>query len=348
MHASWGMRGVYLFSVPRLQGYLDATYKTSLCASLASGAPCQIGPRCSHAHSLAELRVDAAIDLRLLPPDFKAALCDAFLQKGLRQTSYHKSCKRVSLVSLRSSSASCMQQTEYYHCSPYCSLQHLATSHNDVLRRADMGSEAPAHSRHLSLTAPFGAFPAGTRAPCSTFPWPSWAGLLEKEQPALAKPSEGAARLATALTLSVVLLLRRRVRGRAGLQRGAQRGAAARAGRRPAGAAAGRLQDRALHSLRQRPRLHPRCGLRARSAHLLCCALRGPADADRGCCRSVMVPWWLTCSARAAGMLQEGQGQGSSVLYYAFLLCQRKLVLHYIQMTPARGSVRMMCGGFWL
>ena len=69
------------------QGYLDASYRTSLCASLASGTPCHIGPKCSHAHSLVELRVDAAVDLGLLPPDFKTALCDAFLQKGVRRTS---------------------------------------------------------------------------------------------------------------------------------------------------------------------------------------------------------------------------------------------------------------------
>lgn len=82
-----------------LQGYLDASYRTSLCASLASWAPCQVGPKCSNAHSLDELRVDAAVDLGLLPPDFKTALCDAFLQKGLRQTSSHGHARSINAAS---------------------------------------------------------------------------------------------------------------------------------------------------------------------------------------------------------------------------------------------------------
>jgi hypothetical protein len=69
-----------------LQGFLDASYKTTLCGSLADGTECAIGPKCQHAHSLQELRADAAVELGVLDPDYKTFFCEDFMHKGICPT----------------------------------------------------------------------------------------------------------------------------------------------------------------------------------------------------------------------------------------------------------------------
>lgn len=65
-----------------LQGKVPKTYKTSVCTSTASGTTCPYGSRCSHAHSLQELRTDAAIEAGELDKDYKTSLCGSLLGEG--------------------------------------------------------------------------------------------------------------------------------------------------------------------------------------------------------------------------------------------------------------------------
>lgn len=57
-------------------------YRTNLCQTVAESKPCHLANRCQHAHALRELRLDAAIALEKIPPDFKASLCDDLLTTG--------------------------------------------------------------------------------------------------------------------------------------------------------------------------------------------------------------------------------------------------------------------------
>jgi hypothetical protein len=62
---------------------LLATFRTSLCiTALSEGAVCPLGQRCSNAHSVQELRVDAAIKLKYLPVDYKLTLCESWCNYG--------------------------------------------------------------------------------------------------------------------------------------------------------------------------------------------------------------------------------------------------------------------------
>ena len=65
-----------------MQGFLDESYKTTLCGSLIDQTQCAIGPKCQHAHSLLELRAHAAVKLGILDPDFKTSFCEDLLQRG--------------------------------------------------------------------------------------------------------------------------------------------------------------------------------------------------------------------------------------------------------------------------
>ena len=67
------------------QKLLPATFRTSLCSTaLSEGAVCPLGQRCCNAHSVQELRVDAAIKLKFLPVDYKLTLCESFCSFGVR------------------------------------------------------------------------------------------------------------------------------------------------------------------------------------------------------------------------------------------------------------------------
>lgn len=46
------------------EGLLEPAYRTQLCSRYLSGLPCRQPAACPHAHSLQELRVDAAIEVR--------------------------------------------------------------------------------------------------------------------------------------------------------------------------------------------------------------------------------------------------------------------------------------------
>ena len=62
---------------------LEATFRTSLCiTALTEGAVCPLGQRCCNAHSVQELRVDAAVKLKYLPVDYKLTLCESFCSYG--------------------------------------------------------------------------------------------------------------------------------------------------------------------------------------------------------------------------------------------------------------------------
>ena len=67
------------------QGFLRQDYRTNLCQTVADGTPCHLANRCQHAHSYSELRLNAAIALEKIPPDFKTSLCDDFLITGIFQ-----------------------------------------------------------------------------------------------------------------------------------------------------------------------------------------------------------------------------------------------------------------------
>ena len=65
-----------------MQGFLDESYRTTLCGSLIDETRCNIGPKCRHAHSLQELRADAAVKLGTLDPDFKTSFCEDLMHTG--------------------------------------------------------------------------------------------------------------------------------------------------------------------------------------------------------------------------------------------------------------------------
>lgn len=77
------------------QGSLPPGFRTKLCLSINGEEPCRLGSQCQNAHSLAELRVDAAIDLGYLSPDCKTTFCQNFLQSGrhLYRHIWHQSCR---------------------------------------------------------------------------------------------------------------------------------------------------------------------------------------------------------------------------------------------------------------
>ena len=53
-----------------------------MCAHASAGTTCPYGTSCEHAHTLAELRADAAIALGVLPEDYKTHLCENMIQSG--------------------------------------------------------------------------------------------------------------------------------------------------------------------------------------------------------------------------------------------------------------------------
>ena len=64
------------------QGRLSPGFRTRLCSSINGEEPCRLGSQCQNAHSPAELRVKAAIEMGFLPHDYKTAFCEAFLHSG--------------------------------------------------------------------------------------------------------------------------------------------------------------------------------------------------------------------------------------------------------------------------
>ena len=70
-----------------LQGSLSWDFRTRLCSSINGEEPCRLGAQCCNAHSLAELRVEAAIDMGYLSNDIKTSFCQAFLHSGMEESS---------------------------------------------------------------------------------------------------------------------------------------------------------------------------------------------------------------------------------------------------------------------
>ncbi len=85
----------------RAQARLTPGFRTRLCSSINGEEPCRLGSQCQNAHSPAELRVKAAIELGYLPHDYKTAFCEAFLHSG--KHSWHanvtfSNCQRKKLL----------------------------------------------------------------------------------------------------------------------------------------------------------------------------------------------------------------------------------------------------------
>ena len=65
-----------------MQGKLPHTYHINMCSSADSPDPCPFGRACEHAHSPAQVRVDAAIAQGQLPPVYKTERCSDLLEAG--------------------------------------------------------------------------------------------------------------------------------------------------------------------------------------------------------------------------------------------------------------------------
>lgn len=57
------------------QGLLPKDYRTSVCENALANQPCNLGPLCTGAHSVAEMRVEAGIELKHLPENYKLSFC---------------------------------------------------------------------------------------------------------------------------------------------------------------------------------------------------------------------------------------------------------------------------------
>jgi hypothetical protein len=85
------------------QGFLDDEYRTSLCTTVVENMDCHLGSICSNAHSVADMRIEAAISQGKLDPDYKTRFCDDFMLTGVHRpciTSYEvtHTCLRAGVV----------------------------------------------------------------------------------------------------------------------------------------------------------------------------------------------------------------------------------------------------------
>ena len=68
--------------LPCRQGLLPEDYRTELCPALIKAGACSARNSCVHAHSLEELRTEAAVRAGKLPKDFRTSFCEEALAGG--------------------------------------------------------------------------------------------------------------------------------------------------------------------------------------------------------------------------------------------------------------------------
>ena len=69
-------------SLPCWQGWLPEQYRTQLCPALVEARACSARSSCVHAHSMEELRAEAAVRAGKLPKDFRTSFCEEALAGG--------------------------------------------------------------------------------------------------------------------------------------------------------------------------------------------------------------------------------------------------------------------------
>ena len=69
------------------RGVLPADFRTSMCSTALASLRCPLSSSCMHAHSLKELRAAAAVQLKMLPADYKMFICSSFNDTGEHQGS---------------------------------------------------------------------------------------------------------------------------------------------------------------------------------------------------------------------------------------------------------------------
>lgn len=68
--------------LPCRQGWLPEDYRTQICRALIEAGACSARSSCVHAHSLEELRTEAAVQAGKLPKDFRTSFCEEAVAGG--------------------------------------------------------------------------------------------------------------------------------------------------------------------------------------------------------------------------------------------------------------------------